>query len=140
VIADRGFVPAIAGLLLAVAASLFFVLTPVYSSSGSTSVPSRATDTPGAGTAAAPTESTTLLEENGSSAAAVLAVPVGLALVAVVVTRARVRGGVRATVAVLLGIGCMLGAMSVGLLYVPAAAALAVSAAVSNARGPAGRR
>jgi MFS family permease len=129
---DRGLVPAIAGLLLAIAASAFFAWYPAGSS---TSTSSSISSTGVQSSTVVRRSSETLLAHEGPSVLIVLAIPVVLAVGAIVVARWRRRHGARIVIACLLLVGCMLGAMSVGLFYVPAAALLMVSAVMTTARG-----
>src|SRR5262245_13231121 len=74
----------------------------------------------------------TLLENEGASLAIVLAVPVVLAVVAVAAARSTRARRIRFTCGGLLMVGCLLGAASIGLPYVPAAAALLASGALTR--------
>ncbi len=128
---DRGLVPAIAGLVLAIAASALFTSYPMGSS---TSTSSSISSTGVQSSTVIHHSSETLLAHEGPSVLIVLAIPVVLALGAIVVARWRHRQGARIVIAFLLLVGCLLGAMSVGLFYVPAAALLVVSAAMTTPR------
>jgi hypothetical protein len=119
--------------LLAVGASVFFLVVPVYAGvSASSSISSDGTQTVGPVT----TSHTTLLEENGRGVLIPLAVPVVLTGVGALLSlRRRWLPGHLAVACVLLA-GCLLGAMTVGVFYAPGALALMVSAGLSGARTP----
>ena len=68
-----------------------------------------------------------LVDSEGASVVVVLAVPVALVGAAVAVQGASWRRRVRIVSGSLLLVGCLLGAMSVGLPYVPAAIALLIA-------------
>jgi hypothetical protein len=88
------------------------------------------------GTTSTETSTSTLLETEGAGVAVVLTVPVviaGLAVAAAKSTRAR---RVRFCCGATLVVGCLLGAASIGLPYVPAAVALLVSGALTRQRAP----
>jgi hypothetical protein len=106
-------------LVLAAAASLSFALVPVSheeSTSGGTS--------DGAVFSETRTSSETLVESEGPSVLVTLAVPVVPAVVALTVRR-RTATKVAAW---LTGLFCLVGAMSIGLFYVPAAVTLGLAA------------
>ena len=76
----------------------------------------------------------TLVEVEGASVVIVLAVPVVLAGIAVAAARATRARGIRFACGALLMAGCLLGAASIGLPYVPAAVALFLSGALTRER------
>lgn len=114
-------------LLLAVAASSFLALVPVYSGA--------ATSTSSDGTVTTTQQTATLLEVNGPGALAVLLVPVLLTAVpALWFGRGRTPAAVVGTA--LLALGCVAGLLTVGVFYLPAlvAAGLAFAARTRSAR------
>lgn len=131
---DRGLIWAVVSMSLAVAASAFFALYPTTSTSVSSSVSVSPNGHQGPVSTVVHHSTRTLLSQEGPSVLIVLAVPVGLAVAAIAVSRTRRRQGIRVVLACLLGVGCLLGAMTVGLFYVPAAGALAVCAALTTSR------
>ena len=76
----------------------------------------------------------TLLEHEGSSVLVVLAVPVLVAALGVLVGAGPGRLLLRVLAAFLLGVFSVLAAASIGLLYAPAALAMALAAAATPAR------
>jgi hypothetical protein len=119
--------------LLAVGASVFLVVGPTYTStSSSSSISSDGTETVGPVT----TSHATLLEENGRGVLIPLAVPVVLAGAGAVLSLRRRWWPAHLAVAGVLFAGCLLGAMTIGLFYIPAASALMLSAGLSGARTP----
>jgi hypothetical protein len=78
----------------------------------------------------------TLLENEGAGLLVVLAVPVAIAVVGVAAGRSTRARPIRSTCGGLLMVGCLLGAASIGLPYVPAAAALLASGALSRRTAP----
>jgi hypothetical protein len=84
------------------------------------------------GTTVTESSSSTLLQSEGLSVAAVLAVPVVLAGIAVAAAGSRRARQVRYACGGLLAVGCLLGAASVGLPYLPAAVALLVAGATTR--------
>jgi hypothetical protein len=82
----------------------------------------------------------TLLEVEGAGVAVVFAVPVVVAGVAVAAARSTRARRIRFSCGGLLVVGCLLGAASIGLPYLPAAAALLVSGALTRESRPAAGR
>ncbi len=126
---DRGFWWACGAVGAALAASTFFALYPMASSS---SISSSMTANGVEQVRVTHRAAETLLQHEGPGVLIVLAVPVVLALAAVFGTWSRHRFGVRMVLACLLMLGCMLGAMTVGTFYMPAAVALLLSAAFTR--------
>jgi len=96
-------------LIAAVLGALVEVFAPLYSTCGS-----------GAGCGSA-----TSLSVNGTWILVVVSVPVVLALIPVVLRRR----AVRTISAVLLWVGCVIGILSVGMLFIPAAVLMTIAAA-----------
>jgi cytochrome bd-type quinol oxidase subunit 2 len=118
--------------MLALAWTIVLGLVWLFVPAGQSASVSASTD----GTTVIETSRSTLLETEGASVVVVLAVPVVIAAFAVATagsTRAR---RIRFTCGGLLLMGCLLGAASIGLPYVPAAAALLVSGALTRQRAP----
>ena len=127
---DRGLWWACGAVGAALAASTLFAFYPMASSSAiSSSMTADGVEQVRVTHRAAET----LLQHEGPGVLVVLAVPVVIALAAVFGTRSRHRSGVRMVLASMLMLGCMLGAMTVGIFYIPAAVALLLSAAVTRA-------
>jgi hypothetical protein len=91
-----------------------------------------------AGVAYERTSHETLLETNGAGVLVVLAVPV--VLVGLAVLGGRRRPSVRRAVGAVMLIGCLLGALSIGLFFLPAAVLVLASASVGPGAPPSGRQ
>ena len=117
---------AIAALAWTIALSLLWLFVPAGQSE-SMSVSSD-------GTTVTESSTHTLVEVEGVSVLLVLAVPVVLAGIAVAAARATRACGIRFACGGLLMAGCLLGAASIGLPYVPAAVALFLSGALTRER------
>jgi hypothetical protein len=124
---DRGAWWRVASFVLALIASLVLLLAPLGNEVGSTA------STPAAsGRAGSPTEPEarvthpSLLESQGWSVAVPLSVPVVLTGFGVVAARRGWRPAL-IVVAALLGAGIVLGALSIGVYYLPAEAAMIVA-------------
>ena len=116
---------ALAGLAWTIVIGILWVVVPT-GSSGSTTVLSD-------GTVIEETANVTLLDNEGPGVLLVLAVPVLLAAISAAASRLRDARAVRFIAGGLLLVGCVLGAASVGLPYMPAALALLVAAGHSPA-------
>ena len=92
------------------------------------------------GTVVTESSAYTLPESEGASVVIVLAVPVVIAAIAVAAARATRARGIRFACGGLLMAGCLLGAASIGLPYVPAAVALLLSCALTRTRALVARR
>ncbi|MFE7408045.1 hypothetical protein [Isoptericola sp. NPDC057559] len=123
-------VAAVVTLVLALAGFVVAALLPVYS--GSTAEMS---GDPVTGAAVRTTETTaTLAQVNGPGILVVLALPVVVAALPLLARRARGFLALRVTTAVLLVLMTLLGALSVGILFAPAAVAAVVAAALPGMR------
>ena len=131
---DRGLIAALITAALAIAASAFFAFFPMTSTSLSSSVSVSPSGRQGPVSTVVRHSSHTLLSQEGSSVLIVLAIPIVLAFAAIAVSGTHHRQGIRIVLACLLGVGCLLGAMTVGPFYLPAAAALVVCAAQTQPR------
>ncbi|MGH9021713.1 MAG: hypothetical protein ACRDV9_01205 [Acidimicrobiia bacterium] len=109
-----------AALVLAVAAAVLLTLLPMSSSSSVT-----VSGEPGGGTVTRTTTST-LLENEGASILAVLAVPIAFAGAGLLAAR-RSRRRVLTAVTVLYGTGVVLALASVGIFFLPSLGALIVA-------------
>ncbi|MGH7858714.1 MAG: hypothetical protein ACREQY_15420, partial [Candidatus Binatia bacterium] len=119
--ADPGAAANLVALGLAAVASFVLLVMPVVT------IEQRSVMLDGAGKAPlvrSSVSAVTLLEENGRSVLVVLALPVGAAVVPFSFRGARRRRSARRAIAVLLGILCAVAVMSIGLFYLPAAAAM----------------
>jgi hypothetical protein len=112
-----------------IALGIAWLLVPAGSSSSTTVSSSGAVITE--------SSTSTLLQNEGASVLVPLALPVLLAGVAVAVARSRHAMWTRFVAGGLLMAGCVLGAMSIGLPYVPAALALLLSGATTPPRSTA---
>jgi hypothetical protein len=112
---------ALASFALALAASLVLLLAPLGSSFEAVLV--------GAGSAPVRVTHESLLQHDGWSVAVPLSVPVGIAGAAFLVGRGRRRRPVRAVAAFLLTAFVVVGILSIGIYYVPAAGAMFAAAA-----------
>ena len=121
---DPGLIGAVLAAALALAASLFFAFAPTTSTSTSRSVFVSPSGEPTPTAPVVHRTTSTLLESEGAGAVPVLAIPVALAAGAIAVSRLGSRRPIRLVLASLLLAGCVAGAASVGLFYVPAAVAL----------------
>lgn len=115
---------AVAALVWTVVIGIAWLVVPTGSSS-STTVSSD-------GTEIIESSRETLLESEGKGVVVVLAVPVLLAGVAVTASRWRHARPVRLVAGGMLMVGCMLGAASIGLFYVPAAFGLLLAGAATS--------
>jgi hypothetical protein len=116
----RGF--AFAALLLALAGSLFLAFAPsVQEQSMQTVVSGGGVQTHSS------SSSRTLLDVEGASVLIALAIPVAITAVAFALSRTRAARVVATIGAVLLSAFSILGAMTIGLLYFPAAGALTLA-------------
>ena len=122
---------ALAALLWTVAIGVVWLLAPTGEST-SVSVSSD-------GTMVTESSRTTLLQSEGASVILVLAVPVVIAGIAVAASRWRRSRRIRFVCGGVLLFACLLGAASVGLPYLPAAAALLISGATSVRGAPVAR-
>jgi hypothetical protein len=98
-----------------------------------TLVPSYSTEScvaDGSGPAVCESSTQTLLEHEGTSVLLVLLVPAAVALVGVLVPKPVVLG----VIAWLLAVACFLGAMSIGVFYLPTLLSAIVVASVSSSR------
>lgn len=87
------------------------------------------------GTQTTESASTTLVESEGASILVVLAVPVLAAAASVTVAMSPSARRWRAVVAGVMVAGCLLGAASIGIFYLPAAIAAVVAAAMTRSAG-----
>jgi hypothetical protein len=117
---------ALAAVLLTAAAGLLLAFYPAYQGA-STSVSS-------SGVVTSSTDSATLVEENGTWVLVLLCVPVALAAAGLLGALRGRRVVVWVAAGVLLGFG-VLGGFSIGLFYLPAAAALLLAAGLTKGRG-----
>ena len=120
---------AAASFLLAMMASLVLLLAPLGSEVGATPATSPAASEPVAPAGVAETRVThpSLLQIQGWSVAVPLSIPVALAGIGLIATGYRSRTAL-VGLAILLGAFVVLGALSVGVFYLPAEAALIVAA------------
>jgi hypothetical protein len=119
----RGTVAAAIGVGAAMAATLWFVFSPC-SYVGVRVAPAGPGRTGGVGERVC----ASLIEVNGWWVLGLLSVPVILSVLGFLAVRGRIRGPVWGMAAVLLAF-CVVGALSVGLFYLPAVVALIVAAA-----------
>lgn len=122
---------ALAGVLMGVVAGLFLVFSPVYQGVSETATSS--------GGVVSGTYSATLVEQNGAWVLLLLCLPVALAAIGLVGAARRRRLLVWAPAVVLLGFSVLAG-FSIGLFYVPAAAALLLAAVTVQRPGETRRR
>ena len=123
---------ALAGVLMGVVAGLFLVFSPVYQGVSETATSS--------GGVVSGTYGATLLEQNGAWVLLLLlCLPVALAAIGLVGAARRRRLLVWAPAVVLLGFSLLAG-FSIGLFYVPAAAALLLAAVTVQRPGETRRR
>jgi hypothetical protein len=128
-VADPGTTWALAALAWAVVLGILWLVLPLGQSTSVTS----SSD----GTTVVESSRQSLLGSEGARVVLVLAVPVVLAAIAVGVAGSRRAALVRFVCGGALAVGCLLGAMTVGLPYVPAAVFLLVAGASTptSARG-----
>lgn len=120
---------ALAAVLLAVGAGLLLALYPVYQGVGETASSS--------GAVTSSSDSATLVGENGTWVILLLCIPVALAALGLVASLWGRRVLLWVSAVVLLGF-VILGGLSIGLFYFPAALALLVAAGLTEARGQPG--
>jgi len=113
------------------AASLYLLLVPAYSTLGAT-VQASEQDVVSSADHVAGTA--TLLQVNGLQVLFILAVPVVVAFIPLLVPQG-VKRSAAAVAGILVGLFSVLGAMSIGLLYMPAAMALLFGALFPQGRG-----
>jgi hypothetical protein len=120
-------------LLLAAAASAFWFVVPTETSesSGFSCEPGLVDPTgcPTEETRPATTEHTTLLDEQPEAIIPVAAIAIGLAGFPLLLNGTRLRRPARVVAATVLVVGSLLAGFSVGLAYLPSAAAMTVAAA-----------
>jgi hypothetical protein len=108
------------GLILAVAASLFLIFAPTESGQSETA----SVGSDGSNVERSDVMHQTLLDVEGPSVFIPLAIPPGIACIAIAFGRTRLARSMALISATLLWIFTVLGAMSIGFMYLPAAAAL----------------
>lgn len=117
-------IPQLLALVWCVGISFYLLQVPMYSSMST----SHTVSMHGSGLSSAPANSqTTLLDVNGPGVLRSLAIPALLALLALLAPP-QICSRVAGTAAVLVGLYSVLGAMTVGLYYAPAALLLLVAA------------
>lgn len=77
-------------------------------------------------------ENTTLLEAQPAGTIAIVAIALTVAGFPLVLNRTALRRPARALAAILLGVGSLLAALSVGVMYLPSAAAMAIAAVMER--------
>lgn len=122
---DRHTVPVLISLVLALLASVLFLLAPVVKEETVITGPA---DPRGSSEAVVTRRNLTLVESEGPSAAVVLALPVALAAAPLLLRASPLARGSRFAAAVALVGWSVLGAASVGLFYLPSAVVMVYAA------------